>query len=648
LGILDKVQTPKDLKSLSLNELETLAQEIRETIIQTVAKTGGHLAPSLGTVELTLALHYVFDTPRDKIIWDVGHQTYAHKLVTGRKHLFSTLREYRGLSGFPHRGESVYDSFGTGHASTSISAALGMAISRDLKGEKHKVIAVIGDGAMTGGLAFEALNHAGELDKDLIVVLNDNKMSISHNVGALSHFLSRKFTSRAFRQFKKGVERFLSSLPAGENLVQLAKRSEDSFMSLFTPGMLFLSLHFDYLGPINGHNLNKLIKAFEHIKEMEGPILVHVLTTKGKGYEPAEKDPTNYHGVGKLYLRENSGKVNHFSTEKGITYTQVFAETLVELANKDKRIVGITAAMPEGTGLALLQKHFPERFFDVGIAEEHAVTLAAGMATQGLRPVVAVYSTFLQRAYDQIIHDVCLQRLPVVFAIDRAGIVGEDGPTHHGVFDLSFLRVIPHLVLMSPKDENELRHMLKTALEYEGPIALRYPRGKAMGVSLEESLKTLPIGESEILIQGEDVLILAIGHTVMPALQAIEQLQEEGFYPALVNARFVKPLDKTLLREKAPEFRAIVTIEENVLMGGFGSAVMELLRDLNINIPVYRVGLPDQFIEHGGQNILRGKYGLDKEGIYEYVKKVFLKYVSKRKIRQITFRKRLGAQSRTG
>jgi len=645
LSILDKVQTPTDLKSLSLNELEILAQELRETIIQTVAKTGGHLAPSLGTVELTLALHYVFDTPKDKIIWDVGHQTYAHKLITGRKHLFHTLRQYTGLSGFPHRGESIYDAFGTGHASTSISAALGMAISRDLKGEKHKIIAVIGDGAMTGGLAFEALNHTGDLDKDLIVVLNDNKMSISHNVGALSHFLSRKFTSRAFRQFKKGVERFLSSLPAGENLVQLAKRSEDSFMSLFTPGMLFLSLHFDYLGPINGHNLNKLIKAFEHVKEMEGPILVHVLTTKGKGYEPAEKNPTNYHGVGKLYLRENSGKDNHLTTEKSITYTQVFAETLVELANKDKRIVGITAAMPEGTGLALLQKRFPERFFDVGIAEEHAVTLAAGMAAQGLRPVVAVYSTFLQRAYDQIIHDVCLQRLPVVFAIDRAGIVGEDGSTHHGVFDLSFLRVIPHLVLMSPKDENELRHMLKTALEYEGPIALRYPRGKAIGVSLEEPLKNLPIGESEELLKGEDVLILAIGQTVMPALQAVKQLQKENLYPALVNARFIKPLDKGLLREKAPEFKTIVTIEENVLMGGFGSAVMELLRDLDINIPVYRMGLPDQFIEHGEQDILREKYGLDKEGIYKNVKKIFLKYATKRKIRQIAFRKRLGAES---
>ena len=640
MRLLEQINSPTDLKQLSLKELEQLAQEIRTTIIETVSKTGGHLAPSLGVVELTLALHYVFNAPRDKIIWDVGHQAYAHKLITGRRDLFSTLRQFGGLSGFPRREESPYDAFGAGHPSTSISAALGMAIARDLKGEGNKVIAVIGDGAMTGGLALEALNHAGELDKDLIVVLNDNKMSISPNVGALSRFLSRKLTSRTFRRFKKEVERFLSSLPGGENLIQLAKRSEDSFMALFTPGMLFLSLRFDYIGPIDGHNLEKLIETFKHIKELDVPVLVHVLTVKGKGYKPAEKDPTTFHGVGKFNLQETGSHQSLIVDRQPPTYTQVFAETLLELAAADKRIVGITAAMPEGTGLVLMRERFPERFFDVGIAEEHAVTLAAGMAAEGLRPVVAIYSTFLQRAYDQIIHDVCLQRLPVVFALDRAGIVGEDGPTHHGTFDLSFLRIIPNMVVMAPKDENELRHMLKTALEYEGPIAIRYPRGRALGVPLEKPLKTLPIGEAEVLIEGEDVLILSIGQLVAPTLEAVKHLQEVGFYPTLVNARFVKPLDKTLLQKMVPRHKVIVTLEENVIAGGFGSAVAELLEVLNIHIPVIKIGLPDQFIEHGAQSFLRKRYGLNTESIYSIIKQAFLKYGTKSKIRQITFRPR--------
>ncbi len=639
MGLLEKINSPADLKSLSLKELYQLAQEIRQTIIETVSKRGGHLAPSLGVVELTLALHYVFDTPKDKIIWDVGHQAYAHKLITGRRELFHTLRQYGGLSGFPRREESPYDAFGTGHAATSISAALGMAIARDLKGEKNKVIAVIGDGAMTGGLAFEALNHAGELDKDLIVVLNDNKMSISPNVGALSRFLSRKLTSRTFRRFKKEVERFLSSLPGGENFIQLAKRSEDSLMTLFTPGMLFLSLRFDYIGPVDGHNLERLIDTFEHVKELDVPVLVHVLTVKGKGYRPAEEDPTSFHGIGKLKAEDET------SQPKPPTYTEIFANTLVELAAKDKSIVGVTAAMPEGTGLALMRERFPERFFDVGIAEEHAVTLAAGMAAEGLRPVVAIYSTFLQRAYDQIIHDVCLQKLPVVFALDRAGIVGEDGPTHHGAFDLSYLRIIPNMVVMAPKDENELRHMLKTALEYEGPIALRYPRGRAIGIPLDPNLKTLPIGEAEILMEGEDILVLAIGYMVQPAIEAAKRLQEEGFYPILVNARFVKPLDQALLEKLAPKVKAIITVEENVIAGGFGSAIMERLQSLGINTPVISIGLPDQFLPHGAQNFLRQRYGLDGQGIYERIKQAFLRYGTKSKVRPIAFRKRLGAQS---
>ncbi|HDD35664.1 MAG TPA: 1-deoxy-D-xylulose-5-phosphate synthase [Candidatus Desulfofervidus auxilii] len=639
--ILERINSPADLKNLNLKELETLAKEIRQKIIETVSKTGGHLAPSLGAVELALALHYVFDTPKDKIIWDVGHQSYAHKLITGRKDKFHTLRQFGGISGFPRREESPYDAFGTGHASTSISAALGMAIAQDLKGEKHRVIAVIGDGAMTGGLAFEALNHAGELDKDLIVVLNDNTMSISPNVGALSRFLSHKLTGRFFRHFKKEIEKFLLSLPAGESLLQWVKRSENSLMSFFTPGMLFLALHFDYLGPINGHNLEKLIETFQHVKKREGPILVHVLTIKGKGYEPAEKDPTAFHGVGKFSLVPD--KTNNL--KETFTYTKVFAQTLVELAKKDKRIVGITAAMPEGTGLSLLREQCPEQFFDVGIAEEHAVTMAAGMAAEGMRPVVTIYSTFLQRAFDQIIHDVCLQKLPVVFAIDRAGIVGEDGPTHHGAFDLSYLRIIPHMVVMAPKDENELRHMLKTAVEYEGPIAIRYPRGKVIGVSCDEPLKILPIGEAELLEEGEDILILAIGQVVWPALEAVHRLKKEGFYPAFINARFVKPLDENLLKELVPKFKLIVTIEENALAGGFGSAVLESISTLNISRPVFKIGLPDIFVEHGAQAFLRKKYGLDTEGIYQKVKNLFLKYGAKSKIRPIAFRKGSGTKS---
>lgn len=624
MKILDKINSPKDLKSLSLPELKQLAKEIREEIIKTVAKTGGHLAPNLGAVELTIALHCVFDTPKDKIIWDVGHQCYCHKILTGRRDSFYTLRQFGGISGFPNPNESIYDVFTTGHASTSVSVALGIATAKQLKQENAKVVAVIGDGAMTGGMAFEALNQAGELERDLIVVLNDNKMSISPNVGALSSFLSRRLTSRTFRRFKKEIERFLSSLPGGENLIHIVKRSEDSLKTLFTPGMLFLALRFDYLGPINGHNLKALIKTFEHAKQMEGPILVHVLTVKGKGYKPAEQDPTSFHGIGKFKITpETPYKINHKIEDKHPTYTEIFAKTLVQLAQTDKRIVGITAAMPEGTGLCLFKKHFPERFFDVGIAEQHAVTFAAGLATQGLKPVVAIYSTFLQRAYDQIIHDVCLQGLPVVFAIDRGGVVGEDGPTHHGSFDLSYLRIVPNMIVMSPKDENELRHMLKTAIEYQGPIALRYPRGKGEGVELDKTLKILPIGESEILTLGKDLLILAIGHMVYPALEAVRRLQEEGFYLTLVNARFVKPVDKSLLSKLSSNCKGIVTIEENILIGGFGSAVIETLQELNIQIPVKCLGLPDAFIEHGPQSTLREKHNLHVEGIYTSIKETY-------------------------
>ncbi|MBW1902835.1 MAG: 1-deoxy-D-xylulose-5-phosphate synthase [Deltaproteobacteria bacterium] len=612
--LLDKIDDPSDLKSLSLDRLKRLADEIRQKIIETVSRTGGHLAPSLGAVELTIALHYVFNAPRDKIIWDVGHQAYAHKLITGRRDQFHTLRTHGGISGFPKRHESPYDTFDTGHSSTSISAGLGISTAKALKGEKDKVIAVIGDGSMTAGMAFEGLNQAGDTEKDLIVILNDNAMSISPNVGAFSSFLSRKITGRRFLSLKKDLENFLKSLPGvGENILNLARKSEDSFITFFTPGMLFEALKFKYIGPINGHRLGQLIEAFNNTCHMDGPVLVHVLTTKGKGYGPAEKDPAHYHGVGSFEIPTGSPTKNQHKTPP--SYTEIFGRTMVDLGRKNKKLFAITAAMPEGTGLAEFGEAYPERFLDVGIAEQHAVTFAAGLATEGFRPVVAIYSTFLQRAFDQIVHDVCMPNLPVVFAIDRGGIVGEDGPTHHGHFDITYLRSLPNMTVMAPKDENELRHMIYTALKHPGPVAIRYPRGTGLGVALDPEYKTIPMGQAEILQEGNDLMILALGNTVPPSLEAGARLEKEGLSVSVVNCRFVKPLDNRLAEIAASTGRVLV-VEENIRQGGLGGAVLELFNDLGIeNVRIKRIGLPDKFIEHGPANLLRENYGLDTTGI---------------------------------
>jgi 1-deoxy-D-xylulose-5-phosphate synthase len=614
--LLETVNNPQELKKLPPELLPQLAQEIREKIISTVSRTGGHLASSLGTVELTIALHYVFDAPRDKIIWDVGHQAYAHKLLTGRLERFHTLRQYGGLSGFPKRSESPYDAFDTGHSSTSVSAALGIASGLCLKKERSRVIAVIGDGAMTAGLAFEGLNNAGDLNKDLIVVLNDNGMSIAPNVGALSSFFSRKLTGRTIVYFKKQVEHFLRSFPGiGEELYTWAKKSEESLKAFFTPGMLFEAMKFNYLGPVKGHRLDHLIETFNNVKNLRGPILVHVLTTKGKGYQPAESDPTGFHGLGRFDPDTGEPKK---SVSEVPSYTEIFGETLVRLGRENEKIVAISAAMPDGTGLADFRDQFPKRFFDVGICEQHGVTFAAGLALEGIRPVVAIYSTFLQRAYDQVLHDVCLQNLPVVLALDRAGIVGEDGETHQGLFDLSYLRHLPNLVLMAPKDEDELRHMLYTAVAHTGPVALRYPRGRGVGVPFSSTLQKIPIGKAEVLREGEDLLIMALGPSVHPALEAADRLRERGFSATVVNARFVKPLDENLILTLAARCGRILTVEENVVAGGFGSAVLELLADRGLQgLTVKRLGIPDVFVEHGATDILRQKYGLDAPGILQ-------------------------------
>ena len=614
-NILQTINSPEDLRQLNLTEIEQLAADIREEIIKTVSKAGGHLAPSLGVVELTLALHYVFNTPSDKLIWDVGHQTYAHKLITGRKDKFHTLRQYKGISGFPKRSESPFDAFDTGHSSTSISAGLGIAIAKHLKKSKNRAIAVIGDGSMTGGMAFEALNQAGHLDKDLIVVLNDNEMSISPNVGALSSFLSRKMTSRQVVRAKGELKHFLKSFSnIGENILQVLKKSEESFKGFFTPGMLFESLKFEYVGPIPGHQLENLIETFNNVRDFgHGPVLIHVITKKGKGYLPAEKNPGDYHGVGPFDIKSGTPVP---AADTPTTYTRCFGDTLVHLAEKEPKIVAITAAMPAGTGLSRFARRFPNRFFDVGIAEQHAVTFAAGLATEGMLPVFAVYSTFLQRGLDQVIHDVCLQNLPVTFAIDRGGVVGDDGPTHHGAYDLSFLRFIPNLVLMAPKDENEMQHMLYTAIQYNGPAALRYPRGAGEGVELSENLCEIPIGKGELLRQGKDILLLPIGNRVYPALEAARGLEKVGIDAAVINPRFIKPLDNELIIEWAEKTGRVVTVEDNARMGGFGSAVLELLAGSSLShIKVTTLGYGDRYLEHGTQEILWRKGKIDVPAI---------------------------------
>ncbi len=612
--ILSQIQSPSDLRRMPVSDLTPLAREIREEIIRTVSRLGGHLASSLGVVELTLALHYVFNTPTDRLIWDVGHQTYAHKLITGRRETFHSLRQSGGICGFPRREESPYDAFGTGHSSTSISAALGMAQARCLRGQDHRVIAVIGDGSMTAGEAFEGLNQAGALDKDLIVVLNDNELSISHNVGALSSYLNRLMTGQFAIRFREEIKGVLKRMPAiGDSALKWAKYTEESLKGFFLPGLLFEELGFKYVGPLPGHKVDSLIETFRNVKQLRGPTLVHVVTTKGKGFPPAEKDPVTFHGVGP-FDPETGEILNHKG--QSLSYTEVFGKTMVRLAREIPCLIGITAAMPQGTGLNAFAEEFPDRFFDVGIAEQHGITFAAGLAAEGFIPVVAIYSTFMQRAYDQILHDVCLQNLPVVLAMDRGGIVGADGPTHQGLFDYSFLRHIPNLVVMAPKDENELQHMLKTAALCKQPVSVRYPRGNGWKGSLDEEIRQIPIGKAEVLRTGGDILILAIGCTVQAAGKAASRLHEQGIEAAVVNARFVKPLDAELLCSLASDIKRVITVEENVLQGGFGSAVLELFEEKKLTgIEVKRLGIPDNFVEQGSQDGLRRKYGIDAEGI---------------------------------
>ncbi len=621
--ILETINSPSDLKQLSEAQLVSLSGEIRQFLLDNVSVTGGHLASNLGAVELTLALHYCFDSPNDRFIWDVGHQAYTHKILTGRRDRFHTQRQYGGLSGFPKRCESPHDPFGAGHSSTSISAGLGMAVANDLKHDKHKVVAVIGDGSLTGGMAFEALNQTGHLRKNLIVVLNDNEMSISRNVGAFSTFISRKLTGGYYRDLKKEMEGLLSSIPAfGRNILHFAKRAEHSLKGFLTPGALFEALGFEYVGPVQGHDLPNLIEIFQNLKDLESPVLVHVMTKKGCGYKPAEDNPGKFHGVAPFDVA--TGNV---SANKGgpASYTATFGETLVQLAAEDKKIVAITAAMPDGTGLTPFAKAYPDRFFDVGIAEQHALTFAAGLATEGFRPVAAIYSTFAQRGYDQLFHDICLQKLPVTLAMDRGGLVGDDGPTHHGVFDLSFVRHLPEMTLMAPKDENELRHMVKTAIYAGAPMALRYPRGAGYGVQLDQDLRELPIGKGEQLTAGDDVAIIALGSTVYPAVDAARQLETRGIRATVVNARFVKPLDRELILGVARRCGTVVTVEENALQGGFGTAVLELFADERlIDVRVKRIGIPDRFIEHGSQAQLRKDLGLDADGIAATVERFLI------------------------
>jgi len=613
---LARIDAGTPVASLTPEEQERLAAEIRETIIATVARTGGHLAPSLGVVELTIALQAVFPTPRDRIVWDVGHQCYAHKLLTGRLERFCTLRQGGGISGFPRRAESCHDVFGTGHSGTSISAAAGLAAARDALGLRHKVVAVIGDGSMTSGEAFEALNHVGHLKQDLVVVLNDNEMSISQNVGALSSYLNRVLTGHIPTRMRDTFVKFLRELPGvGEQATKVAKRVEESVKALIVPGLLFEELGFRYVGPIPGHELKHLIETFRNVREeFKKPVLVHVVTKKGKGFAPAERDPARYHGVGPF--DPATGAL--LAAPAAPSYTAVFGQALLREAAREPRLVAITAAMTDGTGLAPFAAAHPDRFFDVGIAEQHAVTFAAGLSCEGMRPVVAVYSTFLQRAYDQTLHDVCLQNLPVVFALDRGGLVGDDGATHHGVFDLSFLRSIPNLVVAAPKDEAELAQLLHTALTHPGPFAVRYPRGAGVGVAVPESPEPLPVGVWEVLRPGADLAILAVGACVHPALEAARLLEAEGhgWRIGVVNARFVKPLDRALLAHLATENTPLLTAEENVLAGGFGAAVLEHLSAHGpVGVRVELAGIPDEFVEHGTQGALRARYGLDAAGL---------------------------------
>ena len=613
-NILETINSPADVKALSLDELKQLAEEIRQFLISVISKTGGHLAPNLGVVELSLALHRVFSTPEDKIVFDVGHQSYIHKIITGRREQFPTLRQYGGLSGFPKRSESEHDAFGTGHSSTSISAALGMAVARDLQGKDYNVVAVIGDGSMTGGMAFEALNNAGTLHKKMIVVLNDNEMSISKNVGAMSEYLYQLRTGETYNKIKHDIEGWLKNMEFGTDVLKAIRRLKGSVKYLMVPTSIFEELGFTYLGPVDGHDLQGLTEVLQAAKKIDGPVLVHVLTKKGKGYKPAEESPNKFHGTGPFEIATGKKIAN---PNAPITYTEVFGKTLTELANEDKEIIGITAAMPDGTGMSTFAKAHPERFFDVGIAEQHAVTSAAGAAAAGMKPVAAIYSTFLQRAYDSVLHDICMQKLHVTLCLDRAGLVGDDGYTHPGVFDYAYLRSMPEMTIMAPKDENELRHMLKTAVDYDGPVSVRYPRGSGVGVEINEPMHSLPIGKAEVLREGKDVCLWAIGSMVQSALQVAAKLAEQGISAGVVNMRFAKPLDKELLLAHAAQYGKIVTLEEGALQGGVGSAVLETLNEAQIlqQCRVLTLGIPDEFVLHGDKKLLMKDLGLDVDAI---------------------------------
>jgi 1-deoxy-D-xylulose-5-phosphate synthase len=619
MELLRQINDPADLRKLPVAQLPQLAQEIRDYMIEVLSKLGGHTGASLGPIELILALHYAFDTPRAKLVFDIGHQAYSHKIITGRRDQFPTIRQYDGLSGFLRREESPYDVFNAAHAGTSVSSALGIAAARDLKGENFDVIAFIGDAGLTAGMALEGINQVGHLKKRMIVLLNDNEMSISPNVGALAGYLNRIRSARPYNELKHEVEEILKVIPAvGEMMLSGAKVLKDTFARAFIPGALWEELGLKYLGPINGHDINSVIQTLEEAKKLDGPVLVHALTVKGKGYEPAERDKAAWHGTSPFEI--SSGKfIKEPAT--GPSYTAVFAQATLDLMKEDERVVAITAAMPDGTGLSKVMKEFPTRTFDVAIAEQHAVTFAAGMATEGLKPIAAIYSTFLQRAFDQVFHDVVLMGLDVTFALDRAGVVGADGPTHHGLMDFAYLRPMPGFVVMAPKDENELRHMLKTAVYYHGPASVRYPRGNGFGIAMDEEIRELEIGKAELLVEGSDVAILGAGPLVHQCLKAADRLAGEGIKATVVNARFIKPLDEDLITLLARSHGSIVTVEDHYLMGGFGSAVMELLEQAGLHdVRVLRLGFHDRLIEHGGQSLLFAKYGLDADGIVSRVK----------------------------
>jgi 1-deoxy-D-xylulose-5-phosphate synthase len=602
-SLLKTIDKPADLRALERKQLPLLASELREYLIESVARTGGHLSSNLGTVELTVALHYVFDTPDDRIVWDVGHQTYAHKILSGRREAMSGLRQYGGIAGFPRRDESEYDTFGTAHSSTSISAALGMAVAARRKGENRRVVAVIGDGAMTAGMAFEALNNAGAMDANLLVVLNDNDMSISENVGALNNYLARLMSGRFYAAARRAGEKVLGKLPP---VLELARRAEEHLKGMVMPGTLFEEFGFNYVGPVDGHDLDVLVATLSNLRKLDGPQFLHVVTRKGKGYKPAEEDPILYHGVTKF--DPQAGIVSKPAARP--TYTQVFGDWLCDMAARDERLIAITPAMREGSGLVRFSQEFPERYFDVGIAEQHALTFAAGLACEGLKPVVAIYSTFLQRAYDQLIHDVCIQNLPVTFAIDRGGLVGADGPTHHGSFDLSYLRCLPNMVVMAPSDENECRQMLATAFALGGPAAVRYPRGAGPGVPVLAEMSLLPLGRALVRRRGRGVAILAFGAPLAAALKAGEALDA-----TVVDMRFVKPLDEALIEDIATSHSKLVTVEENVVLGGAGSGVLEVLERKGLPHQVLQLGLPDRFVDHGDPASLVRECGLDADGI---------------------------------